>query len=295
MGRIEETGAPSGSRQAQTRCDRLKVGGRESDRRKKKPLADRQATPQRGVRRRGGSAGRGGGTSRPEATRGHRSGPKRGGGPNGGMKRGKASRRGGLKMGPARGPKPKPHGPSDGDTKSNPATRAPNSNRREPKGFPRGHNSPKEKGKQPESSKVRGGGLLLGPHGPHAAPGRSGPSLRLGPHASGGSGTSQLRPGLKSHGGPPSNEKKEEIYDRVEVPADSPYLDTRKYVKMSSDIHSQLVKRFYTERGTGRRKRDVEEEMPNPTAKWPGWPDVSYWSRLTGSPPESSSESSVQE
>jgi len=260
----EEAGSPNGFRgHSQVWSDKQATGGRDAERRQNF-YHNRQPNPQRGNRRRGGVRGRGG-ISQSEffAARGQ----SRRRGSHRATVRGRASRQGGLKMGRSRGSMPVSQGRKRcDDWASSPPSRtskAPSSEKH--KGLQLGPNSTKEK---QNSNKGRGG-------------------LKLGPHAPGKSGTDQ-RTGR-------AEIEKKEVYDRVEVPADSPYLDTRKYVKMRPDIHSEIVSGFYTERGTGRRKRDVEEEMPCPTQKWPGWPDVSYWSRLTNSPPESSGESDVQE
>jgi len=274
MEEIEEAGTSNGLRgYSQAGMDKRRTNGREAERRQNFPN-NRRFTPQRGNRRRG--RGRGGrGVSRPDVSAGRGQRGRRG--LNRGMGRGKASRLGGLKMGPSMGSN------SASQERKTSNTRVPN------------HLSGSTR-KVPNSKKREQQGLILGPKVPtvkqNSSKERRG--LQLGPHAPGKSGMSS-QPGPQKPGEAAVDEKKEEIYDRVEVPADSPYLDTRKYVKMRSDLHSELVSGFYTERGTGRRKREVEEEMPAPTEKWPGWPDVSYWSRLTVSPPESSSESSVQE
>lgn len=273
MEEIEEAGTSNGLRgYSQAGWDKRRTNGREVER--QNFPSNRRFTQQRGNRRRGRSRG-GRGVSRPDASAGRGQRGKRG--LNRGMGRGNVPRFGGLKMGPSMGSN------SVSQERKTSNTRVPN------------HLSGSTR-KIPNSKKREQQGLISGPKVPtvkqNSSKGRGG--LKLGPHAPGKSGMSSQPAPLK-HGETAVDEKNDEIYGRVEVPADSPYLDTRKYVKMSSDLHSELVSGFYTERGTGRRKREVEEDMPAPTEKWPGWPDVSYWSRLTVSPPESSSESSVQE
>ena len=226
MEEIEEAGASNGLRgYSQAGWDKRRTNGRDAGRRQNFP-SNRRFTPQRGNRRRG--RGRGGrGVSRPDASAGRGQRGRRG--LNRGMGRG--TRLAGLKMGPSMASSSVSQERKTSNTRvpnhlSGNTRKITNSKKREQQGLTFGPKVPTVK---QNSSKERGG-------------------LKLGPHEPGKSGMSS-QPGPLKHGETTVDEKKEEIYDRVEVPADSPYLDTRKYVKMSSDLHSELVSGFYTERG----------------------------------------------